>query len=269
MAPAIAPPYVVDGAERTPLPFGLFSTIPAFRTGTADRWKAGGVTWEPDDTHLLEVVGPLQWEEGDQDGTSGLPKDLDYTIPTPGTAARFTVLGKFQASPQAWDQDLAYEKARINLLNNEERTVEHILWNGDRGVTPNFTTLPLIPGSFSSPIDALDDLEQWMGDEYGSLGVIHLCRSYASVLMSERLLQSQGGRLFTRLGTPVAVGAGYALGRMVVTPALFGYRDEPFDASQSQGDLLDRNYDNQYAISEREYLIGYDPVGGGYAVISE
>jgi hypothetical protein len=118
-------------------------------------------------------------------------------------------------------------------------------------------------------------LEDYIATEYGSLGLIHCTRGTATVLAAEDLISNTGGRLTTTIGTPVVAGAGYpgtspagaepAAGRawVYVTPAVFGYRSEPFTSSNRAGDLFDRGQNDLYAVAERTYLLGYDPCGVG------
>src|SRR3546814_5910896 len=90
----------------------------------------------------------------------------------------------------------------------------------------------------------------YIATNYGSLGVIHMCRQIAALALAEEALEVRGTRLFTRLGTPVVAGAGYpcthpdsvtAGSWIVATPALMLYRPEIFTATNRPGDLLDRS----------------------------
>src|SRR3546814_5279082 len=119
----------------------------------------------------------------------------------------------------------------------------------------------------ASPSHAIAEAEAYIATNYGSLGVIHMCRQIAALALAEEALEVRGTRLFTRLGTPVVAGAGYpcthpdsvtAGSWIVATPALMLYRSEIFTATNRPGDLLDRGQNNLFGIAERRYLVGWD-----------
>lgn len=265
---AIAPAGLVIGAARSPLPYGLFSVVP-FRPG-GDRWEAG-TQWEAGTCDPADGIGG--YDCADPGDTVGLPKNLATNNGGVGSASQFTIYGHFNCSPVGYTQESAEGLAVAHLLAREEARVEQALWTGDLGNTPAFedtgtTTLGTGP---VAPKTGLALLEQWIGAVYGSLGVIHLTRFAASLLSGS--LTSSGGRLATKLGTPVVAGAGYpgtgpagepatATAQWAyATPALFGYRSDVFTPSNNRGDLLDRGVNDLYAVAERSYLLGYDPCG--------
>lgn len=254
---AIAPPQVVNGAPRAPLPHGLFSVL-GFR-GDGERWENGvifeGVTCEP--------AGGIGAPDCDPEvDVIGLPKDLESDGVPVGEASPFVVYGHHTCSPIGNSFARAQELANQHLQVREEARVEQALWTGDLGNVPNFSgangyAAPVNLGTLS-PWRAVSLLEQELAARYGSLGVIHMSRQIASRLTKEGDLVRQGGRLFTALGTPIVAGTGYASDRIVGTPALFGYRGEVFSSSNRPGDLLDRSNNDLYAVAEREYLVGFD-----------
>jgi hypothetical protein len=136
---------------------------------------------------------------------------------------------------------------------------------------PNFSgangyPAPTTVGAYAKIEDALASLEQWIADEYGSQGVIHMSRRNAVLLT--RLLESRGGRLYTStLQTPVVAGTGYDNEALIGTPALFGYRSEMFDSSARPGDLMDRGNNDMVAVAERTFVIGFDPCGVGKVTV--
>jgi hypothetical protein len=209
-------------------------------------------------------------------GAFGLPKNLVPNLGDDGAASPFTVYGHFSCQPAGWSFSVAQDKATEHLLAREEQRVEQAFWTGDLGNTPALedpATIKLAGGTAMSPAAALSLLEDFVGSEYGSLGVIHMTRGTAVVLLAADLLISAGGRLTTALGTPVAAGAGYpgsgpagepsGNGQvwMYASPAVFGYRSEPFTSSNNPGDLFDRGVNNLMAVAERTYLLGFDPCG--------
>lgn len=266
--PTLAPPSLVQGAARVPLPYGLFSVL-AFRPEDSDRWQGGGVQWEYLLPEEIEILGPLQNQYSGTGQASGLPKNFDSNSSPadPGftSAIGFTVYGRFKHSPTAWPPERAQARALDNLLAFEEAKVEAEFWAGTAGSSPDLAGNNVYVGNYSQEqlIYALADLEQFIATSYGSLGVIHMARKYGSILASKGALRRDGNRMTTEIGTPVVLGTGYPLGQMKATPALFGYRSAPFFSSDRAGDLLDTRNNDMYAIAERTYLIGFDPTGVG------
>jgi len=190
-----APVAVVEGPPRLPLPYGLFSVVSLAEAAT-ERWE-NGVTWE------ALLCDPAAIVIGDCASPKGFPKQFpDGT--SIGEASAFTVYGTYKCNPIGMGPDpltKAQEQARAHLRANEQKAAETYLWS----VLDNAPTL-LTGGG---PIKALGELENWMGDVYGALGVIHASRLAATTLAEKNLIESKGSQMFTLLGTPVVVGSGY------------------------------------------------------------
>lgn len=250
---AMAPPQVVQGAPRAPLPFGLFSLL-GFR-GDEDRWYSGVVF----ESLTCEPAGGIGARDCDPEvETIGLPKVFDQGMGTLGAATPFTVYGHHTCSPIGGTFDRAQAIADQHLQVREEARVEQALWTGDLGNVPNFAganeqDAPVNVGTFG-PKAAVARLELEIARQYGSLGVLHMSREVAALAG----LEARGGRLFTKMGTPVVAGTGYESDRIVATAPLFGYRSEVLTSSNRPGDLLDRGSNDLYAIAERTYLLGFD-----------
>lgn len=262
MATTIAPPGLVQKAPRLPLPFGLNSVI-GWRPDS-ERWQ-NGVRFEPG---TCEPVHGVSNQYCDPEDRVGFPKELDSNLSDLAEANVFGVLGWFNCTPVGYSVADANDLAMEHLISREETRVEQAFWTGDLANVPNLSgangfTAPTNIGSYAleDGWEAIADLEQWIGENYGSLGVIHMSRQVATLLFKTGDLKSSGGRLYTPLGTPVVAGSGYESDRIVATPALFGYRSEAFNSSATPGDLLDRNTNDLYAIAERLYLLGFDPCG--------
>lgn len=272
----IAPPALVVGAARLPLPYGLFSSL-TFRTD--GRWE-NGTQFETATCEPADGIG--QFDCADDEPTAiGLPKNLDKNGGQLGEASPFTVYGHFNCSPVGFSVLDAENKAIEHLQNREEARVEQALWTGDLGNVPSLQdadTTSLTTAATTGAI-GLGLLEDHIAKSYGSLGVIHLTRSLATYLLGDGLLETKGNRLQTLLGTPVVAGAGYPgtgpTGEAVTdgqswafaTPALFGFRSEVFLPSNVPGDLFDKKRNDLYAVAERNYLLGFDPCGVGAALI--
>jgi len=264
------PPSVVMGAARTPLPYGLFSTV-TFRPG--DRWETG-VTYET--LSCDPIKGIAAWDCSKT--ATGLPKDLTTqtgAVGGFGTGSVFTVYSHFVCSPMGWTPERAELKAREHLLTREEGRVEQALWLGDLDNDPSIIDGTEVDASVAGAgIDeTIGLLEEAIASSYGSLGIIHMTRKAAIAALATGSLVTSGGRLLTALGTPVAAGGGYPgsgpLGGapadhttwLAATPALFGYRSEIFTSSNRSGDLLNKKTNTLYSVAERTYLLGFDPCG--------
>lgn len=277
---SFAPATLVEGVQRQPLPYGLFSVLTPRPEGDS-RWL-NGVEWE---TLSCDPAsgrsGPSCEDVADDQGNYpntvfGLPKNLDRNVGGTGEAAAFAVYGHFNCSPVGFTPELAQERASAHLMAREQARVEQALWTGDLGNFPNMSDgVDVLTGSpLSSAAEALALLEDYIAQTYGSLGVIHGSRGAVTILSTPGgNVQATSTRLTTTLGTPIVAGAGYpnsdtagavaAQGTfwLRATPALFGYRSEILTSSATPGDLLDRSTNDLYAIAERGYLLGWDPCG--------
>lgn len=264
----IAPAQLVSGAPRVPLPYGLFSVLAP--RGGDERWL-NGVTW---DTLTCEPIGGFGPTHCDPADVVGLPKNLVGGDAEPGKASEFGVYGHFTCSPIGNTLEHAQERATAHLLAREEARVEQALWRGDLANDPNFKGAASISATPVNVRVGFAKLEREIATEFGSAGVIHVSRDIAQYALSRGVLETKGGRLFTKLGTPVVAGAGYGgpgpagstsvpagVEWAVVTPGLFGYRSEVFFPSSFPGDLLDRRQNDLYSVAERSYLIGWDDCG--------
>jgi hypothetical protein len=271
----IAPAALVQGAQRLPLPYGLFSALTL--RSSADRWEAG-VEWE---RLICDPVGGIGGWQVPPTATTGLPKSLPRNGQGSGEATPFTVYGHFNCSPVGYTPAEAQARAEAHLLAREEQRVERAVWTGDLGNEPNFKDADnLTTTAAVDPITAIELLEEWSVLKYGALAVLHMTRPVALHLLSLDVLEVKGSRIQSRIGTPVVAGGGYTgagptggtaptAGQswVYITPPLFYYRSEVMTSSNNQGDLLDRGVNNLYAIAERSYLVGYDPCGVGAALL--
>lgn len=189
-----APAARVPGPPRLPLPYGLFSVVSLAET-SMERWE-NGVTWEP------LTCDPVAVAVGDCDTPEGFPLDFPDGGPDWGTAGAITVYGTYKCSPIGRPLGYAQDQAQAVLLAREEQAVEARLWS-ILDDAPTVLTLP------PSAPEALGALEVWIGDEYGSLGVIHVSRMAATTLAGQDLIAPRGSQMQTMLGTPVVVGSGY------------------------------------------------------------
>lgn len=267
-----APEQVVPNIGRTALPYGLFSILVPRSDGDG-HWQ-NGVVWEPLTCAPASGIGP-SCAPGE---SIGLPKGFADGGGS-DTAGPFSVYGSYQCSPVGRTVEEAQDRANQHLIAREEAAVEATLWTGVLGNVPNlngangYTAPVTLGGGAVDVVEGLGLLEDWLGAEYGSLGVIHMTRAGAMSAFNGVMLQRAGARLETSLGTPVVAGAGYPGGSpagaaatagttwMYATPALSGYRSEIFPSIARGGDLLDRSDNTLYAIAERNYVLMWDDCG--------
>lgn len=253
----VAPLNEVTPPTRTPLNFGLFSIV-NFRP-EGDRWN-GGVTWLGANCDPVSGVGEVC-----SDDPIGLPKSLDGS-PNRGEATPFVVYGNSVCAPIGASLAESEQRAFDHLLEGEEARVEQALWTGDLGNVPNFAgengvDAPEDLGAETDPVLALAKLEAWIAGSVGVIGMLHMSRGTAAYLLGVGKLEARGGRIRTKLETPVVAGAGYGDGKIVATGPITGYRGEVFTSSARPGDLLDRGRNDLYGVAEREYVIMADACG--------
>lgn len=263
-----APAGTVEGPARVAAPFGLFSVLSPSPGDTEERWL-NGVVWEPITCSAASGLGP----DCDAEAASGFPKGFPEGAGL-GEADPFYVYGSYVCSPVGHDVQWAQQRAALHLIAREEAAVEHALWTGDLGNTPNLTgATGLNSGTALDPVEAIGILEDWLAAEYGSRGVIHMTRRAATSGLAALSLRIEGQRLVTALGTPVVAGSGYtgtspagaapSAGEswIYASPGLFGYRSQTIEPSNRPGDLLNRANNDLHGMVERGYLLGWDPCG--------
>lgn len=257
---SMTPRALVTGAPHTPLPYGLFSVF-APRTDQTSHWE-NGITWETFTCAPAEVIGGPSCEPLDA------PKTFDTAYGERGEADAFTVYGRHVCSPIGNGLGHAEEMARLHLARREEQAVERKLWE-------TLSDLPQ-PSGVSASIDEWSymsggvvlEAEGRFSRDYGGVGVLHISRELLTPEVV-KLLEFRGGRAYTKLGTPVILGSGYAPEGFALTAPLFGLRSEVFTSSNRAGDLLDRSQNDLYGIAERVYAVGFDPCGALHVRIDD
>jgi hypothetical protein len=258
---------VVEGITRQPLGYGLLSVLTP-RSTADEHWQNEGVQWEALTCAPASGIGQPDCEPDEQGRTTavGLPK---FTDPESGMgeATPFSVYGSHSCTPVGHTVQYVQDRATEHLMAREEARAERALWTGDLG-NNNFTEDAVV---VTNPQDgsikhALMALENWLGQVYGSRGVIHMPRALALLGLEDGALEIKGSTLQTELGTPVVAGAGYPASEngatwAYATPALLGYRSEVFPAASPAAAGFSRATNDMSAVSERTYLVGWDPCG--------
>jgi hypothetical protein len=290
---AYAPPRTdVSPPARVGLPFGLFSVL-SFPPPGDEHWQ-NGAEWTSVTCSPAVGFGDPDCEV--QDGVSGLPLVFrtepeeeggvgeNQFGPSFGAADPFTIVGQFLCSPVGFSPEQASQAALSHLLSREEYRVEQALWTGDlfNGTQQGFAqgAVDLTPAAgVLTPQEGIALLEDWLARSYGSLGVIHLTRSTATIAITQGAVVASGGQLKTVLGTPVVAGSGYPgtspdgmtpddlTNWGYATGAMTGMRSEPIETSNRFGDRFDRGRNELSGLAERTYVIGWDSCPGTAGVL--
>lgn len=266
------PRTVVDAPTRAPFGLGLFSVLTPRPVGDG-RWEGSGITWEPITCGPALGIGPVIC---DDEEVVGLPKTLVDASTVVPAADAIVVYGMHSCSPVGRTAADAQSLAEEHLLTREEARVEQAVWTGDLGNEPNLIgSDPDVLANGVGLASGVALLEEWIGREVGSQGVIHMDRFTGLLAVALDVIEvTSSGSARTRLRTPVVVGAGYQgetgpAGAtpddgnrwIFATPALVGYRSEVFEPTNRPGDLLDRSTNDLYAVAERRYVVGWDVCG--------
>lgn len=262
-------PYaIIEGPDRAPLPYGLFSTF-SFRAEGDGRWQSGArFQTEP----CSPIAGVPTWES-DPETPEDHEKDLAREDGPEGEAVGFTVYGHKTIDVVSTSFAEAQALAQARLLSGEERRVEQALWTGDLGNTPSLVgSTPDQPlgTAATATAQAVAALESWIATELGYQGMLHMSRWMASHLLLKGAIEAKNGRLLTKLGTPVAAGTGYpgtgpggtaptdTAQWVYATPTIFGYRSEVFGPDEP---VFDQRVNDIIALAERTYLLAMDTCG--------
>lgn len=197
------PPYLpVTPPTPQPTEFGLFS-VATVRPLT-DPHAEGGVQWEPTAEGTVGVVGPDCGDEFEMTPTAGM--DTIYADP-------FTVwAGPGCDALLGYSPDDFLTRSRLVLSLSVETGVERALATGDPFPTGSLTPTLQSPATVLSQTavnakNAVGLLEQALGDAMGAKGAIHAPLRAVGHMWSQ--VDKAGARLTTKIGTPIAFGAGY------------------------------------------------------------
>lgn len=261
----------VDGIDRQPLPYGLFSVLVP-RSTPDTHWQNEGVEWETLACTPASGIGEPCAED-----VTGLPKNLNPNAGDMGENTAFTIYGTYVCNPVGHTLQFAQDRAVEHLLAREEARVEQAVWTGDLDNT-GFAAGAEQAATGVSIARSVAALEQWLATNYGSKGVIHMTREAALLGIAADVLVVKGNTLQTELGTPVVAGAGYPgtgpageapaanTTYIFATPGLLGYRGEVFPGVDPVAAGLDRAVNLLAAVAERTYLVGWDPCGTAFAL---
>lgn len=243
----------VPGAERLPFPFGIDSWVDWRNTSSSSEmhWLHGvkymQQSCEPLPARGLDVCAVID----DRDATNA----GGYGEATPFAVYSFTECGAGGQTVEEREQD-----ALARLLAREQTAVEKEFWTGAAGAVPSILGSAILNSEVPDPYLAMRMAEDFISENYGSLGVIHMSRGMATQV--PRDLVEREGRLYSKVGTPIIAGSGYPVDAIAATPAIFGFRSETTQYTASGAQVgFDRKQNVRYALAERDYLLGMDDCG--------
>ena len=237
---------LVEAPPVVPLPYGLFSVAEP-RLTTDDHWKVG-VQWQSQ--ACVSTAGAVGYCEASERGP---------LLPETGYCS-ISQFDPFFVYAYNTDPVIGHtlEEHRANtvqrLIASEQRTAEQFLWSQLVAQSG-----PVVSLSAFGPGVILGYLEQVLAENYGGQGVIHMSRQAATYLWE--YLQTQGGKLVTKLGTPVIAGAGYDpisspidKFTMYVSGPVVLYRGE----TDVRANAVSRSNNEVSIIAQRDYVLGWD-----------
>jgi hypothetical protein len=202
------PLVTVSGPTPTPYGYGLYSV--AAPSDSADPRTQKGVQWP------LSGCGVAQPFAIDCPPTQSLPALVTKTGLPWVNAYPFGVVAGVKCKPVGTPVDELQAEARQILRLSEQWAVERAYWKGgvwpasvlDEAYLASAGATILNGGTAVSARAAVGILEDALGGMSGGVGVIHL-PALAAGLLDDLGVRQQGGRLMTKLDTPVACGRGY------------------------------------------------------------
>lgn len=233
----VAPPQV------QPRLHGLITTVQPIPLQTHDRlgvqWAGGGACGG-----VISVT-----EDPCIDGSDS-PEALEFVrgCLEGGTAGRYTLYtGVARSLIDRFGGDLATDPGGV-FTHAEAPAVEQLFWSHAYSSANSVTPA-------SSLLDALSLVEQDLAENYNGLGMIHVTPRVA-VLLGDDGLVRPNGKLTTRTGTPVVIGAGYDGSTLSIlgtgVPVL--YRATNITSIS----VTDRSANDELLLYQRTWLIGYD-----------
>ncbi|MFD9903917.1 cupin [Streptomyces sp. NPDC059063] len=199
----------VQAVPGDPLPHGLLGGCTEIVTVT-DPHELLGTQWRPlscADAHTTD------WCPDDDQ-----PPEKEFARPGVCTAPPVTVYAGVECSTIGWSYEEAVQHAREALRMGEQRALEEwlmseVLCDIGEDLTPGAGAVSIGQG--------VGALENWLGTEYGGIGVIHVPAGAAALLGCCNIAHLDGGTPRTLLGNCLVLGAGYAvnLGPPDCTPA--------------------------------------------------
>ena len=255
-----APPAYIQAPPVVPHRFGLF-TVASVVDAIGVR-EQSGVEWEPAGAGPA-TVAPVP--------CPSIPSGLDGTGVALAAATPFVVYAGVRCDTSAghtYQELLARAQTRLSL--GEQAACERALWSGEGGNRPRLaapTTVVLASGAAVPLAAGVGLLEEYLVDTYAGIGALHAPRRVAPAAAAARLVDRDGARLVTTVGTPVVFGRYpatgpdgaapptgaawlYATGQVLVRRGDVQVSDEAAGFAPATGRPL--------AVAQRVYLAGFE-----------
>lgn len=120
-------------------------------------------------------------------------------------------------------------------------------------------------GTAAPLVRAIGLLEDYIAEEYGGVGVIHVPRQFAALMAKQQLLRRDGARMRSPMDNFVAFGAGYPNTDPAgaAAAATFGWLYATGPVVVRRGDVqvrdaFDQRFNTRLAVAERSYVVTAD-----------
>lgn len=263
--------HLIDAPRVGRMRYGLF-TAAAAMLPLETRGIGAGYQWTSDHCGADVVTY-------DQTCAASPVKPFEEGTDTFGTDP-FWVLARKRCGTVGRTAEEAQNAARVQLLTDEQRVVEEVLWSGGGlSVGPPALTLAgatvVTPGGPGAGA-AIAALEGAFYAAHGYNGTIHVNTAAYAAVDYAGIVDRASGQLVTTLDSVWSFGAGYditgpagvapAAGFVwaFMTPQITIWRSDVMQVDARQ--TLDRELNQWDTIAERVYLIGYDCQDDVFAV---
>lgn len=259
-------PTLITTPMAPPRPPGLFDVAMGPMAFPRPEAMGGGIEYVPDtcidDVFLYDPTCPA---------VSG--SKVFSVNESPVSGMPFVVITSYTCGLVGYTLEEVEQKVRTRMALREQRAVERRVWQGQ----PNGSPGGGIPGLFQSATvldaascvtEAVEVLEQTLADNGVVGGIIHARPGMSAHLSQAHLLEKQGNRHTTRLGTPVAFGQGYngtgPAGQAATTSTEYMYASGRVLIWGSDvmvpplRETLDRSTNQVYALAEKFFAVGIE-----------
>lgn len=221
--PAVYPPITIEAPPVERYTGGLYSVAPPqpgpVVDGNSNRWE-NGVQYQSE-----TCADASTWALTCGDDEAREAKEATLALPLVSGTPFVAYLGINCSLPGNTLEEFA------RLVSNaleicEQRAVERTFWTGDMGNTPflasgvydaetNPDGAEIVANSGVTPLGVVQGvaaLEDWLGDNYCGVGVLHAPRGLAAYAANAMLLRDgSGSQLLTPLRNRWAFGGGYSV----------------------------------------------------------
>lgn len=196
----VQPLLIVDAPSEQPYRYGLQSVAVPQPTDNP-HWQLG-VEWES-----IATYDPQIWP-----GTCFVAEPGQQALPggaAINTAQPISIYAGVECDALGYTEDYIVSRAQAILQLGWQQAAENALWSGAGGYAPALTSTGNVPlGTGVSMVKGLALLEQWLGQNYNAVGVIHVPR-LGGPYMANAHVVNQGNSLQSILGTQYVFGGGY------------------------------------------------------------